>query len=95
MELWKQSLQTVLEERLDAAVMELSKSNIDVQEAIKRQRDASVLVKDHLKYDNELKQAVDAYFEAMQLLLGEYSRHLYTQGAKDCVKVLRELGVIK
>lgn len=95
MELWKQSLQTVLEERLDAAVMELAKSNIDVQEAIKRQRDASVLVKDHPKYDDELKQAVDAYFEAMQLLLGEYSRHLYIQGAKDCVKVLRELGVIK
>jgi len=95
MELWKQSLQTVLEERLDAAVMELAKSNIDVQEAIKRQRDASVLVKDHPMYDDELKQAVDAYFEAMQLLLGEYSRHLYIQGAKDCVKVLRELGVIK
>lgn len=95
MELWKQSLQTVLEERLDAAVMELAKSNIDVQEAIKRQRDASVLVKDHPMYDDELKQAVDAYFEAMQLLLSEYSRHLYIQGAKDCVKVLRELGVIK
>jgi len=38
---------------------------------------------------------VDSYFEAVQLLLGEYSRHLYIQGAKDCVTVLRELGVIK
>ena len=33
--------------------------------------------------------------EAMQLLLGEYSHHLYIQGAKDCVEVLREFGVIK
>jgi len=31
----------------------------------------------------------------MQLLLGEYSQHMYIQGAKDCVTVLRELGVIK
>jgi hypothetical protein len=95
MELWKESLQTALEERLGAAFAELAESNPAVREAVKQQRDASVLVKDHPKYDDELKQIVDSYFEAMQLLLGEYSRHLYIQGAKDCVAVLRELGVIK
>jgi len=79
MELWKESLQTALEERLDAAFAELA--------------DFSTTA--HPKYDDELKQIVDSYFEAMQLLLGEYSRHLYVQGAKDCVAVLRELGVIK
>lgn len=95
MELWKESLQTALDERLDAALMELAESNTDVREAVKQQRDVSMLVKDHPKYDDEMKQTVDAYFEAMQLLLGEYSHHLYIQGAKDCVEVLRELGVIK
>ena len=54
-----------------------------------------MLVKDHPKYDEELKQLVDSYFEAMQLLLGEHGQHLYIQGAKDCVTVLREFGVIK
>ncbi len=95
MELWKDSLQTALDERLDAAFAELAESNADVREAVKQQREAAELVKEHLKYDDELKQMVDAYFEAMQLLLGEYSRHLYIQGAKDCVTALRELGVIK
>lgn len=95
MELWKESLQTALDERLDVALMELAESNTDIGEAVKQQRDVSMLVKDHPKYDDEMKQAVDAYFEAMQLLLGEYSHHLYIQGAKDCVEVLRELGVIK
>lgn len=95
MEQWKQSLQTALDERFDAAFAELAKSNADVRKAIKQQRDASVLVKDHPKYDEELKQLVDSYFEAMQLLLGEYLQHLYIQGAKDCVTVLREFGIIK
>ena len=95
MELWKQSLQTAMDERFDAAFAELAESNADVREAVKQQLDVSVLVKDHPKYDDELKQLVDAYFEAMQLLLGEYGQYLYIQGAKDCVAMLRELGVIK
>ena len=95
MEQWKQSLQTAMDERFDAAFAELAKSNADVRKAIKQQRDASVLVKDHPKYDKELKQLVDSYFEAMQILLGEYGQHLYIQGAKDCVTVLREFGIIK
>ena len=53
MELWKESLQTALNERLDAAFAELAESNPAVREAVKQQRDASVLVKDHPKYDNE------------------------------------------
>ena len=56
MELWKESLQTALDERLDAAFAELAESNPAVREAVKQQRGASVLVKDHPKYDNELKQ---------------------------------------
>ncbi|CDX01417.1 Hypothetical protein DPCES_1530 [Desulfitobacterium hafniense] len=95
MEQWKESLQTAMDERFDAAFVELAKSNADVREAVKQQLDASVLVKDHPKYDEELKQLVDSYFEAMQLLLGEYLQHLYIQGAKDCVTVLREFGIIK
>jgi hypothetical protein len=95
MELWKDSLQTALDERLDAAFAELKESNADVRKAVKQQVETSMLVKHHPKYDDELKQLVDAYFEAMQLLLGEYSQHLYIQGAKDCVTVLREFGVIK
>lgn len=95
MELWKESLQTALNERFDAAFAELAESNADVQKAVKQQLDTSTMVRNHPKYDDELKHMVDSYFEAMQLLLGEYSRHLYIQGAKDFVTVLRELGVIK
>ncbi len=98
MELWKESMQTALDERFDAAFAELKESNADVRGAVKQQLDVSVLVNNHPKYDDELKELVDVYFEAMQLLLGEYGQHLYiqgAQGAKDCVTVLRKFGVIK
>lgn len=70
-------------------------SNADVRKAVKQQVETSMLVKHHPKYNDEMKQMVDEYFEAMQLLLGEYGQYLYIQGAKDCVTALRELGVIK
>ncbi len=95
MDLWKESLQTALDDRFDAAFKELTESNTDVRKAVKQQVEASILLKDHPKYDDELKQIADSYFEAMQLLLGEYIQHMYIQGAKDCVTVLREFGVIK
>lgn len=95
METWKETLQAALNERFDSAFAELSESNADVQKAVKQQMDMSALVRNHPKYDNDIKKLVDQYFEAMQLLSGEYSRHLYIQGAKDCVTVLRELGVIR
>ena len=95
MELWKESLLTAMDDRFDAAYQELRKTNADVEKAVQRQMDASVLVKDHPDYDDELKRLVEDYFGAMQLLLDAYNRHLYIQGAKDCVVVLRELGVIR
>lgn len=95
MEQWKDSLLTAMDERFDAAFAELKKSNTHVQHAVKQQVNAAEAVNKHPKYDDELKQIVDAYFEAMQLLLGELGHHLYIQGAKDCVTVLRKLGVIK
>ncbi len=84
-----------MSERFDSEFAELTEFNTDVQKAVKQQLDTSALVKNHPKYDDELKQIMDSYFKAMQLLLGEYSRHLYIQGTKVCVTVLRELGVIK
>lgn len=95
MEQWKDSLQTAMDERFDAAFAELKKSNPHVRHAVKQQVNAAEAVNNHPKYDDELKQIVDAYFEAMQLLLGEFGQHLYIQGAKDCVTVLRKLGIIK
>ena len=95
MELWKESLLTAMDERFDSAYQELRKTNTDVEKAVQRQIDVSVLVKDHPNYDDELKKLVEDYFGAMQLLLDAYNRHLYIQGAKDCVAVLRELDVIR
>lgn len=95
MEQWRESLLAVMEERFDAVFAAVQEKNPDVRAALRRQRDASALVRSHPGYDAELKQSVAQYFEAMQLLQGAYNRALYIQGARDCADALRELGLVR
>ena len=95
MEQWQESLRETMEERFDAVLAELRERDPDIGAALRRQMEAAETVRDHPGYDARLRQAVSQYFEAMQLLQGEYNRALYIQGARDCAAVLRELGVIR
>ncbi len=62
METWKETLQAALNERFDSAFAELSESNADVKKAVKQQMDTSALVRNHPRYDNDIKKLVDQYF---------------------------------
>ena len=41
------------------------------------------------------KDRIDNYLTENSDMEVKFQKHLYIQGAKDCVAVLRELGVIK
>lgn len=95
MEQWRESLREVMEERFDAVFAAVREQDPDVRAALQRQRDASAQVRSHPGYDEELKQSVAQYFEAMQLLQGAYNRALYIQGGRDCADALRKLGLVR
>lgn len=45
--------------------------------------------------DVKTRAIVNEYAGKLTALSGTHYRHLYLQGAKDCVALLRELGVLK
>lgn len=45
--------------------------------------------------DIKTRDIVNKYAATLTAMSGRHYRHLYLQGAKDCVALLRELGVIK
>lgn len=45
--------------------------------------------------DVKTRAIVNEYAGRLTALSGTHYRHLYLQGAKDCVALLRELGVLK
>lgn len=42
----------------------------------------------------DLRSKLDRYLNLTHLLEGFREEHLYVQGAKDCVRLLKELGVL-
>lgn len=45
--------------------------------------------------DEKSRAAMEQYLNRLNDMVSSHYRHLYIQGAKDCVAVLRKLGVIK
>lgn len=45
--------------------------------------------------DEKTRAVINEYTDRLTSLCAKHYRHLYLQGAKDCVALLRELGVIK
>ena len=48
-----------------------------------------------LPLSQEAQDTLEEYHTTMDILSGHQIRYLYLQGAKDCVSLLRELGVIR
>lgn len=44
--------------------------------------------------DVETRAMLDRYLTLTHLLEGFHEEHLYVQGAKDCVRLLKELGIL-
>lgn len=84
-----------IDERFEMAFKEMQADSPDVQEAVKRQKDASSAMHAYLNGDRELIEMVESYFDTILFLNNKFLKHLYLQGAKDCVAILRELDVIK
>lgn len=88
-------LENAVYELIEKARAEVNENNGAVREALDRVNETSRKVKDALYHDHTAKELIEAYTGSLAALSDEQQKHLYIQGAKDCVEVLRKLGVIK
>ena len=66
-----------MEQQLYQEMSELSKRRQQVMETLPQEK----------------QQVLESYLEKVNLIADHECRHLYVQGAKDCVKLLKKLGV--
>jgi len=87
----------------DMVVRELMEHGLQQQRQEDQQLDS--LIKRHVALHEQLEQCVSSLDEASKQLFSDYhqiiteidiyqERYLYIQGAKDCVKLLKSLGVL-
>ena len=88
-------LEQCLFERTQAIYEQILESKPQLQEAV---REAAVLsgeIERSTILNAEDRSLVQQFLSLSKEADYEYQKSLYIQGAKDCVAVLRELGVIK
>lgn len=70
--------------------------NPEVNDLVLRRIELSQQVQEFISpLSQEAQDALEEYHTTMDILSGHQIRYLYLQGAKDCVSLLRELGVIR
>lgn len=77
------------------ALLELQLSDEAVQGAEEELSRISGEIRKDPALDEEARRKTLEYIRQLTLLADKQYRHIYKQGAKDCVDLLRELGVIR
>ncbi len=94
-----ESKETILFNALDQIII---RALYDLEQSDAAENEAATKLSklyDSLKFDDELGLEVQTriaqYIEQTTKAITTEFRHIYLQGAKDCIIVMRELGVIK
>lgn len=92
----KEIYEMVIREMSECALLERRKTCDDKEQPL--YAEASALVKQHQELLAALlpeqRQALEDYFIKTQLIADHECQHLYVQGAKDCVELLKKLEVL-
>ncbi len=88
-------LEQCLFERTQVAYKQMMEAHPQLKEIAHKAAALSEEIEHSTAMDAESKELMMRFLSLSSEADYEYQRYLYIQGAKDCVAVLRELGVIK
>ena len=82
-------------ERFQLAYAALRESDTQSENLAQELMALSDSIQNNAEISQSMKDRIEYYLSQNSDLEVAFQKHLYIQGAKDCVAVLRELGVIK
>lgn len=88
-------LDMALAERFQLAYSAMRESDPQSEELAQELLELSVNIQNSAEISQGTKDRINDYLTENSDMEVKFQKHLYIQGAKDCVAVLRELGVIK
>lgn len=88
-------LDMALAERFQLAYFAMRESDPQSEELARELLELSASIQNSAEIPQRTKDRIDNYLTENSDMEVKFQKHLYIQGAKDCVAVLRELGVIK
>lgn len=89
-------LELVITELTERGYKRQRSENSEVNELVLRRIKLSGQVQECVSHlSQEAQDTLEEYHNTMNILSGHQIIYLYTQGAKDCVSLLRKMGVIR
>lgn len=77
------------------AILELTESDAEIKAAASEVSNLGEDIAADPALDEQSRAALERYLNRLNDMVSSHYRHLYIQGAKDCVELLRKLDVIK
>lgn len=88
-------LDMALAERFQLSYASMREEDPQIEKLVTQLIEISKAIQDSPTIRQEDKKLIEEYFSVNTEVEAKTQQHLYIQGAKDCVAVLRELGVIQ
>ena len=81
--------------RLEVAYFKLLKENEEVKESVETVKQLSASLYESTDIPKEVKRQIEDYKDISDFIEREMQRFIYTEGIKDCIKLLKALGILR
>lgn len=87
-------LEDAICERLEIVYFELIKQNEEVKESIEAVKELGTKLYENKDISREVKRQIEDYEEISNFIEGEMQKFIYMEGIRDCIKLLKLLGIL-
>ena len=88
-------LENAVIERLEMAYFALIKENMEVKQGVESVKELSIKLYENTDIPKEVRRQIEDYKDISDFVEREMQKHIYLEGLKDSIKLLRELGVLR
>ena len=87
-------LENAISERLELAYFALINENEEVKESVESVKELSARLDENTNIPKEVKRQIEDYKDISNFIESELQKVIYTEGIKDCIKLLKALGIL-
>lgn len=87
-------LENAVSERLEVAYFVLIKENEEVKQGVETVKELGTKLYGNTDIPKEIRRQIEDYKDISDFIEREMQKFVYTEGIKDCIKLLKALGIL-
>lgn len=87
-------LENAVSERLEVAYFVLIKENEEVKQGVETVKELGTKLYENTDIPKEIRRQIEDYKDISDFIEREMQKFVYTEGIKDCIKLLKLLGIL-